>query len=62
LPVIKVVAAYEGALNNVKTTINERAKDIALVRFLKKNSDVFLSNIALAPKKLALRVFIVHYF
>ena len=30
----------EGELNNVKTTIKDIAKDIALVRFLKNNFDV----------------------
>jgi len=34
----------EGELNSVKTTIKDIAKDIALVRFLKNNFDVHLSN------------------
>ncbi|KGF91025.1 hypothetical protein EU92_0843 [Prochlorococcus marinus str. MIT 9107] len=35
----------EGELNNVKTRIEDSEKDIALVRFLKINPDVHLSNI-----------------
>jgi len=35
----------EGELNSVKATINDIAKDIALVRFLKNNFDVDFSNL-----------------
>ena len=47
---MEVFAAIEGELNSVKTKIIESEKDIALIRFLKINSDVHFSNITMLQK------------
>ena len=54
---LQIVLTY----NNVKMTIKESAKDMALVRFLKINCGFHFNNITLLQKNLALRIFIVHY-
>ena len=48
--------------NDLLTYPKDIEKDMALKRFFKKNFDVNFINITSLPKKLTLRIFIVHYF